>query len=335
MGVTTNAYCWPGYPTLNRAEAVRNRLKAQVISKLRERNQMGEQMLQVSQFLAGGICVGPTLAANHISVIQLGGEIVREGEEAEESWSNVFCPELVIKRLVNPHQYQFLVEREGAILRQLQRSGSNHPSIVRLINQRDNYLVLEYIRGLPLGRLQLDLPALLFVTLQMTCALEYVHNSGIIHCDVKPFNIMFSIDGRVILIDFALARSDFLPELGEAGIVWGTPFYSAPEIIAQGTRFATPASDLYSLGVSILDLFPEKVLLCRDIFVNGRITNVPFPGRGPVLDQQQLKKIPAHLRSLATGLLERDPDKRLTDQRRIQGMLLESLNEETKLLKAA
>ena len=85
-------------------------------------------------------------------------------------------------------------------------------------------------------------------------ALAHVHAHGIVHRDVKPANILLRADGTPLLTDFGLARDNEGPGLTQTGDFAGTPHYVAPEIIADGSRQATPQSDVFALGVTLYEL---------------------------------------------------------------------------------
>ena len=151
--------------------------------------------------------------------------------------------------------------REARILSKL-----DHPHLVELLEvgqeKRRYYLVTRYVDGRPLsdyaaGR-RLPVEAVLKVAMQITQALEYVHNRGIIHRDIKPSNVIVSNDTRPLAVkvaDFGLARLQDVARLGPAGDqVVGTFAYIAPEQAGILPRPVDERADLYSLGVLLYEL---------------------------------------------------------------------------------
>ncbi|HET7196259.1 MAG TPA: protein kinase [Nocardioides sp.] len=114
------------------------------------------------------------------------------------------------------------------------------------------YLVMELVDGQPLSALlepgqALDPDATRDLLAQAADALAAAHAAGIVHRDVKPANLLVTPDRTVKITDFGIARAAQGMSLTETGQVMGTPQYLSPEQ-AQG-GIATPASDVYSLGV--------------------------------------------------------------------------------------
>jgi serine/threonine protein kinase len=115
-------------------------------------------------------------------------------------------------------------------------------------------LVMDYHPGMSLAELlrdrrRLPPPVVAALGLQLSTALEAVHEAGVVHCDVKPANLMIADNGRLVLIDFGIAELSGAEPAHPArrtGDVVGSPAYTAPELVLGGPP--RPASDLWSLG---------------------------------------------------------------------------------------
>ncbi|HZU70505.1 MAG TPA: serine/threonine-protein kinase [Ktedonobacteraceae bacterium] len=132
--------------------------------------------------------------------------------------------------------------------------------------QRLAYLVMPYIRGGTLreridqmrreGR-QFDLDTVGNYINQVADALSYAHGLGIVHRDIKPGNLLFHTDGRLLLSDFGIVHLRAMPSLTMAGSFLGTAEYASPEQISGGAVDAR--SDIYSLGIVLFELLTGKV----------------------------------------------------------------------------
>jgi serine/threonine-protein kinase PpkA len=133
-------------------------------------------------------------------------------------------------------------------------------------------------------------------------ALQIVHAAQVVHCDLKPSNVMLTDDNRVVLIDFGSARSQLVSrELSLSDLSTGTPYYVCPEQITG--HDPDPRGDLYSLGVVLFEMlagalpFAGKTL--ADIFAAHRFAAVP--------------RLPQHLdryQPIVDRLLAKSPDDR-------------------------
>ena len=150
-------------------------------------------------------------------------------------------------------------------LRRFKREAENlakmqHPHIVRsygLERQgRIAFLLMDYVEGSTLRGEVFDtgkpipLQRVLAVMRPVCSALHYAHQMGMVHCDIKPANIMIESSGRVLLADFGIAR---MTDAATATMVGaGTPAYMAPEQVrGEGP---TPQTDIYALGVVLYEM---------------------------------------------------------------------------------
>lgn len=191
-----------------------------------------------------------------VDVIGRGGMgVVYRGERADAAFRRPVAIKLV-RRGAAAGDFVERFRRERETLAAL-----DHPNIARVLdggatNDGQPYLVMEYVDGIRVDRfcdehrLTLDQRLALFRTI--SAAVQHAHQSLVVHCDIKPDNILVTHDGVPKLLDFGIARllSDDLPtaESTVASTTWlMTPDYASPEQVAG--RAITTATDVYSLGV--------------------------------------------------------------------------------------
>jgi eukaryotic-like serine/threonine-protein kinase len=136
-----------------------------------------------------------------------------------------------------------------------------HPCIARIYDYGaagsavPPYLVMEYVNGPSLADMLAVDPVhpvlALDVVAQTAAGLDAAHRSGLVHRDIKPGNILVGADGLVKITDFGIAHAAGSAPITGPGLVMGTTQYMAPERISGGQ--ATPASDLYALGILIYE----------------------------------------------------------------------------------
>ena len=130
----------------------------------------------------------------------------------------------------------------------------SHPGIAQIYDYGEDgqpFLVMELVDGPSLAdvlaRGPLNAARTMDVIAQAAAALAAAHAAGLVHRDVKPANLLAGPGGQVKITDFGIAHAAGSAPLTRTGTLIGTPGYLAPERVAG--QSATPASDLYSLGI--------------------------------------------------------------------------------------
>lgn len=151
--------------------------------------------------------------------------------------------------------YRERFHREAKAMAQL-----DHPNIISVMEFGETpegapYFVMEYVDGADLHTLihttKLELAHVVSWFPLICQALEYAHGKGMVHCDIKPANIIVSKDGRVKVADFGLVQLRADPAAGESQL--GTPAYSAPEVFDPQLPVDHRA-DIFSLGILMYEL---------------------------------------------------------------------------------
>lgn len=198
--------------------------------------------------------------------------------------------------------------READVCRRLA-----HPNIVPLLDWGEEavfvYIVMEYVSGETLReRLQqgtLGASEAARIGLQVSEGLLCAHQAKVVHCDIKPANLMISAGGTLKILDFGIARAPHLPSIEASGPIAGTPAYVAPETIM---RRADWRADYYSLGVLLFEglagHLPFQTASTRDT-LQCHLTAVPP-------DLAELRPdLDGALCALVQRLLEKDPARRV------------------------
>ena len=138
-------------------------------------------------------------------------------------------------------------------------------------------------------------------------ALDYAHREGIVHRDVKPSNLMLSRDGRLVLLDFGIARICAERAMTMSGSFIGTPRYMSPEQLAGGRPSPDHRCDIYALGVTLYELLTLEPLFDADTQerVIGQILN-----KEPRRPRQIDRRIPVDLETICCKAIEKDPNRR-------------------------
>ena len=212
-----------------------------------------------------------------------------------------------------------------------------HPNIVQVydtgVDDGRHYIVMEYVEGrsgaqLLQSRGRLGPEAAVEIGVQSCAGLEYAHRQGIIHRDVKPGNLMViggpagrrgapptdapTEEMTVKLTDFGIARAAEQTRLTQVGSVVGTAAYLAPEQ-ARGDE-ATPAADLYALGVVLYQLLTGRLPWEGTTLAELAIRR---ENERPLAPSSYDSGVPDTLSTAVLRALEGDPELRYTTAREL------------------
>ena len=144
-----------------------------------------------------------------------------------------------------------------------------------------------------------------FIISQVASALDYAHQRGLIHRDVKPQNILVDREGNAKVVDFGIAKGMRDVNLTEAGTGMGTVHYVSPEQ-ARGEP-ATPQSDLYSTGVVLYEMLTKRLPFEADTPVGVAMQHVNTPPPRPSTYNQA---IPPDVEGIVLRALAKEPHDR-------------------------
>ncbi|MFL0801271.1 MAG: protein kinase [Agarilytica sp.] len=217
-------------------------------------------------------------------------------------------------KLIDHQEIRKRFERESLIIARL-----NHPNIIHVIDQgiTDDgrpYFVMEYVKSIGLDSAMrkgsMNTNRALDVFTQVAKALAYAHKNGVIHCDIKPENILVDFEGFVRVLDFGIAQIYEDVEGGSKegeGYVMGSENYMAPEQHQSITQ-ATEKSDLYALGVIMYAYFTQQL-----------------PGDKPLVPSQINRSVSGDMDTLILQCLARSPEERPASADIVRNTLLKLL----------
>jgi serine/threonine protein kinase/tetratricopeptide (TPR) repeat protein len=185
--------------------------------------------------------------------------------------------------------------------------------------QGEIFLVMEFVEGQNLRqRLQepMSLEQFLGIAVQCAQALVAAHGHGIVHCDIKPENIMLTPDGQVKILDFGVAkhlpRSDQSTTVDRSGTLSGTPAYMSPEVLLQKTPDGR--ADIFSLGVVFYEVLAGHHPFLADGFV---ATSDRIRCETPAPIHIFNSEVPEELEKLVNKAMAKDPRQRYASTREL------------------
>jgi serine/threonine protein kinase len=217
----------------------------------------------------------------------------------------------MLERFVTVKVLRENYSRDPAFLdrfRQEAKAAANlsHPNIVTVhdfgLDKGQLFIVMEYIPGTDLkafikqhGRFTPEEAVPLLI--QACAGIGYAHRAGLVHCDVKPQNMLVTPDMRLKVTDFGIARAlSTIHPTEKSDVIWGSPQYFSPEQAAGAAP--SPASDVYSLGIILYEMLtgslPFHATTAAELaHLHIEAEPVPIsevlPDISPVLEQIQTK----------------------------------------------
>jgi serine/threonine-protein kinase len=205
---------------------------------------------------------------------------------------------------------------------------ASHPNLVAIVDVDVSeagalYIVMELVEGAPLQDLSAryrDVAWARALLAQVARGLVSLHAQEVVHRDLKPGNVLVNASGNAKIADFGIARlgpdsdvtdphgpthADSDPALTGTGVIMGTPLYMAPEL-ANGARFASAASDVFSFGVIAYELFTGQLPFKRPAAFTAEA--------GQTLETPRLEAegLPVEIAALVLRCLAAEPEARPT-----------------------
>jgi len=226
----------------------------------------------------------------------------------------------MLERSVSVKVLRESYSRDPAFLerfRQEAKAAANlsHPNIVTVhdfgLDNGQIFIVMEFIPGTDLkalikqrGRFNPEEAVPLLI--QACAGIGYAHRAGLVHCDVKPQNMLVTADMRLKVTDFGIARAlSTIHPKEQSEVIWGSPQYFSPEQ-ASGAA-PSPASDVYSLGIIMYEMLTGSLPFHAD--TAAELAHLHIEAE-PVLISEMLPDISPVLEQIQTKVLSKEPSQR-------------------------
>jgi eukaryotic-like serine/threonine-protein kinase len=240
-----------------------------------------------------------------------------------QAWDFVRNETVAIKAVANDliadPEFKVRIQDEARRHQRLQ-----HPHIVPVLDvfeaEGETCIVMQLIDGTSLDNM-LESNALhhaetreaIAIIRDILEALDYAHQHGIVHRDVKPSNVLLDKNHQALLIDFGIALAMGEKRRTRTGQIVGTPAYMSPEQITK-PKSIDHRSDVYSVGCVFYEM-----LTGRPPFVKGQegVGNTDFAiqhahvTKRPLNPKSRMPSLPAEIDGLVMAALEKDPEKRI------------------------
>ena len=200
----------------------------------------------------------------------------------------------------------------------------SHPNIVSIYDVgndgSDYYIVMEYVRGKTLkdkirDEGPLSMAESVSIANDIASGLGHAHANNIVHCDIKPHNILMTDDGHAKIADFGIARAVTESTLTYSGNVVGSVHYFSPEQ-AQGGAI-TPKSDIYSLGVVMYEMVTNRLPFTAENAVTIAMKHID---EEPVPPRVIREEIPMIFEAVILRTMSKNPELRPSSLELIQSL---------------
>lgn len=195
----------------------------------------------------------------------------------------------------------------------------SHPNIVNIYDVgkelNRHYIIMEYVSGETLkDKIQregaLPVEESLRIVREIAEALEHAHQNNLVHCDIKPHNILIAKSGRLKVTDFGIARAVTSTTMTYSGTIIGSVHYFSPEQ-AKGGIISTK-SDIYSLGVVLYELLTGTVPFTGETPVSIALKHLQDE---PDSVKKRNQQVPAIVEAIVLKSMAKNPEDRFPNIR--------------------
>lgn len=215
----------------------------------------------------------------------------------------------------------------------------SHPNIVTIhdfgLHENRLFIVMEYVPGTDLQEIlkrrgRLTISEAISLISQACAGIGYAHESGLVHCDIKPQNLLVNPSGQLKVLDFGIARALATISPDERSeVVWGSPKYFSPEQ-ARGEP-PSPASDVYSLGVVLFEMLTGELPFSADSPEALARLHREAPPPSP---SKYNPRVPSNLELITLNAMAKSPAARYPNAKHMGQVLKESHSQIDSMIQA-
>ncbi len=254
------------------------------------------------------IRIGMTVADRYEVLEKIGTGGMSDVYKAKDHKLNRFVAVKVLKQEFSENKdflQKFRSEAQSA-------AGLMHPNIVNVYDVGEesgsHFIVMELVEGITLKKYiekkaRLSVREAVSIAIQVAQGIEAAHNNHIIHRDIKPQNVIISMDGKVKVTDFGIAKAATSNTI--TSNVMGSVHYTSPEQVRGG--FSDEKSDIYSLGITLFEMLTGRVPFNGDTTVAVAIKHIQEQMPSP---RDYVPEIPVSLEKIVLKCTQKSPDRR-------------------------